>query len=76
MRLTSESAIFNMGDTSIRVKQVVDVNKVILKELETFKKAGKYGRMIMRSRRSSTGNSLRKSCGWKMKKAQYYSRIL
>lgn len=41
MRLTSESAIFNMGDTSIRVKQVVDVNKVILKELETFKKTGK-----------------------------------
>ena len=30
MKLENESSVFNMGDTSIRVRQVVDVNKVVL----------------------------------------------
>lgn len=36
MKLESKTSIFNMGDTSIRVKQIVDVNKVILRQLNNF----------------------------------------
>ena len=32
MRLDSPQSIFNMGDTSIRVKQLVEVNKLILQQ--------------------------------------------
>lgn len=38
MKLDSSTSIFNMGDTSIRVKQVVDVNKIILHQLHEFMK--------------------------------------
>lgn len=38
MKLESSTSIFNMGDTSIRVKQIVDVNRVILQQLEQFTK--------------------------------------
>lgn len=36
MKLDSTTSIYNMGDTSIRVKQVVEINKVILKKLHQF----------------------------------------
>lgn len=36
MKLDSDNSVFNMGDTSIRVKQVVDVNKVVLAHLLPF----------------------------------------
>ncbi|ACU78720.1 AlwI family type II restriction endonuclease [Mycoplasma mycoides] len=39
MRLKSPNSIFNMGDTSIRVKQIVEVNKVILEQLNNFMKS-------------------------------------
>lgn len=38
MRLESPQSIFNMGDTSIRVKQLVEVNKLILKQVHEFMK--------------------------------------
>lgn len=38
MKLDSATSIFNMGDTSIRVRQVVEVNRVILRELDHFMK--------------------------------------
>lgn len=39
MKLNSIGSIFNLGDTSIRVKQVVDVNLLILNQLREFWKA-------------------------------------
>lgn len=36
MKLHDENSVFNMGDTSIRVKQIVEVNKFILKQLNEF----------------------------------------
>ncbi|QVK06686.1 AlwI family type II restriction endonuclease [Mycoplasma mycoides] len=39
MRLKNPNSIFNMGDTSIRVKQIVEVNKVILEQLNNFMKS-------------------------------------
>lgn len=36
MKLDNSASIFNMGDTSIRVKQIVDVHKVILRQLDSF----------------------------------------
>lgn len=36
MRLDSPQSIFNMGDTSIRVKQLVEVNKLILKHVKEY----------------------------------------
>ena len=33
MKLDNQQSIFNMGDTSIRVKQFVEVNKLILKHI-------------------------------------------
>lgn len=42
MKLDSATSIYNMGDTSIRVKQVVDVNKVILQQLSSFMNNCKY----------------------------------
>ena len=36
MRLDSPQSIFNMGDTSIRVKQLVEVNKLILKHVNEY----------------------------------------
>lgn len=36
MKLDSKTSVFNMGDTSIRVKQVVEVNKIILQQLNEF----------------------------------------
>ena len=33
MKLDSKNSVFNMGDTSIRVKQIVEINKVLLNEL-------------------------------------------
>ena len=38
MKLEKKTSVFNMGDTSIRVKQSVEVNKIILKELYCFMK--------------------------------------
>lgn len=40
MKLDSSTSVYNMGDTSIRVKQVVEVNKIILKKLESFIQQG------------------------------------
>ena len=40
MKLDSKKSIFNMGDTSIRVKQIVEVNKVVLAELDEFMLSG------------------------------------
>lgn len=40
MKLNNATSLFNMGDTSIRVKQVIDVNKLILKKLDSFMKQG------------------------------------
>lgn len=34
MKLDSPTSVFNMGDTSIRVKQLVEVNRLILKHLD------------------------------------------
>ncbi|NRG35102.1 hypothetical protein, partial [Niallia circulans] len=42
MKLESSTSIFNMGDTSIRVKQIVDVNRVILEQLNQFAKTMKW----------------------------------
>lgn len=39
MKLDNANSIFNMGDTSIRVKQLVEVNKVILHRLYAFMQA-------------------------------------
>lgn len=39
MKLDSATSIYNMGDTSIRVNQLVDINKVILKALDSFWKS-------------------------------------
>ncbi|WFQ94662.1 AlwI family type II restriction endonuclease [Mycoplasma feriruminatoris] len=39
MRLKKPNSIFNMGDTSIRVKQIVEVNKIILEQLHNFMKS-------------------------------------
>lgn len=36
MRLDSPQSIFNMGDTSIRVKQLVEVNKLILQHVNDY----------------------------------------
>ncbi|KAA8711091.1 AlwI family type II restriction endonuclease [Lactococcus garvieae subsp. garvieae] len=36
MRLDSNTSIFNMGDTSIRVNQFVEVNKIILQQVQKF----------------------------------------
>lgn len=36
MKLESKSSVFNMGDTSIRVKQLVEVNRVVLSQLYDF----------------------------------------
>lgn len=36
LRLDSPQSIFNMGDTSIRVKQLVEVNKLILKHITDY----------------------------------------
>lgn len=36
MRLNSPQSIFNMGDNSIRVKQLVEVNKLILKHVNDY----------------------------------------
>lgn len=36
MRLDSNTSIFNMGDTSIRVNQFVEVNKIILRQVQKF----------------------------------------
>ncbi|KNG79189.1 AlwI family type II restriction endonuclease [Mycoplasma sp. HU2014] len=36
MKLEKVNSIFNLGDTSIRVKQIVGVNKVILEQLNIF----------------------------------------
>lgn len=36
MQLDNKNSVFNMGDTSIRVKQTVEVNKIILKHLNDF----------------------------------------
>lgn len=36
MKLSTATSVFNMGDTSIRVKQLVEVNRVILSELREF----------------------------------------
>src|SRR5690625_1883119 len=41
MKLESATSIFNMGDTSIRVNQVVDVYKVILRHVDQFMKGDK-----------------------------------
>lgn len=38
MRLESSTSIFNMGDTSLRVKQVVDVYRVVLEHIQRFMK--------------------------------------
>lgn len=40
MKLDNATSIYNMGDTSIRVNQLVDINKIILKSLDTFWKNG------------------------------------
>lgn len=40
MRLDSSQSIFNMGDTSIRVKQLVEVNKLILKHIFEYMSGG------------------------------------
>ncbi len=40
MKLDSPQSIFNMGDTSIRVKQLVDVNRVILSHISKYMKDG------------------------------------
>lgn len=40
MKLKTANSIYNMGDTSIRVKQIVEINKVILKQLYLFNEAG------------------------------------
>lgn len=40
MRLDSRTSVFNMGDTSIRVKQIVEINKIILKQLNNFMQSG------------------------------------
>jgi hypothetical protein len=36
MKLKDQTSIFNMGDTSIRVKQLVEVNQVILRQLDEY----------------------------------------
>ncbi|WP_416738174.1 AlwI family type II restriction endonuclease [Mycoplasmopsis meleagridis] len=36
MKLDSITSIYNMGDTSIRVKQTVEINKIILRVLDKF----------------------------------------
>lgn len=36
MKLDSQQSIFNMGDTSIRVRQLVEVNKLILKHVVEY----------------------------------------
>lgn len=36
MKLSSKTSVFNMGDTSIRVNQSVEVNKIILQQLNEF----------------------------------------
>lgn len=36
MRLDTPRSIFNMGDTSIRVKQLVEINKLVLKHVKEF----------------------------------------
>lgn len=36
MKLESRQSVFNMGDTSIRVKQVVEINRIILEQLRKF----------------------------------------
>ncbi|EGE54358.1 AlwI family type II restriction endonuclease [Streptococcus parauberis] len=40
MKLDSPNSIFNMGDTSIRVKQLVEVNKLILKHVFEYMSSG------------------------------------
>ncbi|MGT2715878.1 AlwI family type II restriction endonuclease [Streptococcus respiraculi] len=40
MKLDSPQSIFNMGDTSIRVKQLVDVNRIILSHISKYMKDG------------------------------------
>ncbi|HFI0415444.1 TPA: AlwI family type II restriction endonuclease [Streptococcus suis] len=40
MKLDSPNSIFNMGDTSIRVKQLVEVNKLILKHISEYMSGG------------------------------------
>ena len=40
MRLDSKTSVFNMGDTSIRVKQIVEINKIILRQLNNFMQPG------------------------------------
>lgn len=36
MRLQSEDSLYNMGDTSIRVKKIVEINRIVLKELKNY----------------------------------------
>ena len=36
MKLAKSGSVFNMGDTSIRVQEVVEVNRLILKVLNGF----------------------------------------
>ena len=36
MKLKEQFSLFNMGDTSIRVKKIVEINKIILKELNKY----------------------------------------
>ena len=38
MKLENKHSIFNMGDTSIRVKQLVEVNRFILKHINEYMK--------------------------------------
>ena len=40
MKLDSQQSIFNMGDTSIRVKQLVEVNRLILKHVVEYMSSG------------------------------------
>ncbi|WP_239705612.1 MULTISPECIES: AlwI family type II restriction endonuclease [unclassified Mammaliicoccus] len=40
MKLSSSKSLFNMGDTSLRVKRVLDINKLILDVLHEFKVQG------------------------------------
>ena len=47
MRLINETSIVNMGDTSIRVRQIVEVYKIILEHLDKF----------MKEKRTWTGNN-------------------
>ena len=36
MKLAKSGSVFNMGDTSVRVQEVVEVNRLILKVLSGF----------------------------------------